>query len=105
MSSRSVIQQVMSAELEKGTENFRNKNWNAGLRPGAFALADERAGPEAGVPSGRKTDGQFHGGIFRMNFPITRADDQIGFVPSLIAKPFRQIVHAHQAKQRDERRI
>ena len=57
------------------------------------------------IPSRRETNGKLHGGIFRMNFSIARADDEFRLRPRLTAHPFRQIFRAHQAKQTDERRI
>ena len=53
----------------------------------------------------RKTDGQFHRGIFGMNFSFARSDDQARFCPCFTSKPFWQIFLALQTEQAYERRI
>jgi len=53
----------------------------------------------------RESDGEFHGGIFGMNFSVAGADDQfrLGLCPS--AHPLWQILRAHQAEQPYQRRV
>ena len=55
--------------------------------------------------SRRETDGEFHSGILRMNFPVASADDEFGFNPCLPSKPFRQIFRAHHTEQSDQWRV
>ena len=40
-----------------------------------------------------------------MNFPIARADNEVWLRPRLAAKPFGQIFGAHQAEERNDRRV
>src|SRR5258706_4423887 len=63
-------------------------------------------GLRSGNPqSRRKTNGKFHGGIFGMNFPVARADDERRLFPSLAPKPFWEIAPTPQAQQCHQRRI
>src|ERR1017187_1662530 len=89
----------MSAGRKK-EQNFSQKLVGT---PRSGIRTAQRAVPT--VPSWREPNRQLHRRVFGMKFSVAHADEQIRLRPGLVTKPFGQIVRAHQAEQRHERRV
>ncbi len=54
------------------------------------------------IASRWKTDRELHRRVFRVNFSISRANDQFWFQPGAFPKPFRQVIRPHHSEQCDQ---